>query len=148
MKATTKALIDGYIKKAEKKLEVAKKLLKSSDYEDAVSRAYYAVYHAAQALLLSEGEHAETHKGVITLFGLLFVKTGKFSKNLGKYLANLKDDRESGDYEVFSFIDEETAETAISEAKEFLKETKRYLKVSGILSTEIRKRPRGKGKKD
>lgn len=95
--ATTKALINGYIKKAEKKLGVAKKLLKSGDHEDAVSRAYYAVYHAAQALLLTEGERAETHKGVVTLFGLLFVKTGKFSKNLGKYLANLKDDRESGD---------------------------------------------------
>ncbi len=147
MEATTKALINGYIRKAEKKLEVAKKLLKSSDHEDAVSRAYYAVYHAAQALLLSEGERAETHKGVITLFGLLFVKTGKFSKNLGKYLANLKDDRESGDYEVFSFIDEETAETAISEAKEFLKETKLYLKASGILSTESRKVMQGKGKK-
>jgi uncharacterized protein (UPF0332 family) len=51
--------------------------------------------------LLTEGEKTETHKGVVTLFGLLFVKTGKFSKELGKYLSNLKDDRESVDYEVF-----------------------------------------------
>jgi len=41
------------------------------------------------------------------------VKTGKFSRNLGKYLANLKDERESRDYEVFSYIDKETAETAL-----------------------------------
>lgn len=102
MDETTKALINGYIQKAERKLEVAEKLLKSEDYEDSVSRAYYAVFHATQALLLTEGEHAETHKGVVTLFVLLFVKTGKFSKNIGKCLANLKDDRESGDYEVFS----------------------------------------------
>ncbi len=66
-------------------------------------------YHSRQALLLSEGEKAETHKGVVTLFGILFVKTGKFKKNLGKYLANLKDDMESGDYEVLSYIDKETA---------------------------------------
>ena len=96
MEATTKALVTGYIQKAEKKLEVAEKLFKSGDYEDAVSRAYYAVFHAAQALLLTEGERAETHKGVVTLFGLIFVKTGKFGKNYGKYLANLKDDRERG----------------------------------------------------
>ncbi len=134
MEATTKALIKGYIQKAEKKLEVAERLFKSGDFEDAVSRAYYAAFHAAQALLLTEGEHAETHKGVVTLFGLLFVKTGKFSKNFGKYLANLKDDRESGDYEVFSYIDEETAEMALKEAKEFLHETRRYMERSGLIS--------------
>jgi len=132
LEATTKALINGYIEKAEKKLGVAEKLLKSDDYEDAVSRAYYAVFHAVQALLLTEGQRAESHKGVVTLFGLIFVKTGKFSRNLGKYLANLKDDRESGDYEVFSYIDRETAEIAIAEAKEFLNEGKLYLKEMGV----------------
>lgn len=134
MDLTTKELVKGYFEKAEKKLKVAEKLLRSDDYEDAVSRAYYAVFHAAQALLLTEGEGPATHKGVVTLFGLLFVKTGKFKKDLGKYLANLKDERESGDYEVFSYIDRETAETAIEEAKQFIKETKEYLK--GIIFTE------------
>ena len=128
MKSAVKELIKGYIQKAEGKLGVAKRLFASGDYEDAVSRAYYAVYHATQALLLTEGQRAETHRGVITLFGLLFVKTGKFNKNLGKFLANLKDDRESVDYEVFSYIEKETAETALKEAEEFLKESKIYLK--------------------
>ena len=127
MESATKALIEGYIQKAEKKMDVAEKLLKSSDYEDAVSRAYYAVYHATQALLLTEGEKAETHKGVVTLFGLLFVKTGKFDKKMGRYLANLKDDRETGDYEIFSFLDKESAESAISEAREFIAAATSYL---------------------
>lgn len=128
MDRATKSLIEGYVQKAGKKLKVAEKLFKSGDYEDAVSRAYYAVFHAAQALLLTEGEKAESHKGVVTLFGLFFVKTGKFTRNTGKYLAKLKDDRESGDYEVFSYIDRETAETAISEAQKFIKEGKAYLR--------------------
>ena len=134
MDDTTKKLIIGYIQKAESKLKVAKKLFKSGDYEDAVSRAYYAVFHAAQALLLSEGEKAESHKGVVTLFGLLFVKTGKFNKNIGKYLANLKDDREMGDYEVFSYIDIKTAKTGVNEAKEFIKAAKIYFKKIDIIS--------------
>jgi uncharacterized protein (UPF0332 family) len=128
LKPAVKELIRGYLQKAEKKLQVAERLFASGDYEDAVSRAYYAVFHAAQALLYTEGERAETHKGLVTLFGLLFVKTGKFKKDLGKYLANLKDDRESGDYEVFSYIDRETARDAIKEAKAFIKESKLYLK--------------------
>ena len=133
MENTQKELVKGYLEKAEKKLEVAEHLLAAEDYDDAVSRAYYAVYHASQALLLTEGQKAETHKGVITLFGLLFVKTGKFSRNVGKYLANLKDDREKGDYEIFSFVDKQTAETAVEEATAFIKESKKYLKNIGVI---------------
>lgn len=51
MEATTKEIIKGYLEKAERKLEVAEKLFNSADYEDSVSRAYYAVFHATQALL-------------------------------------------------------------------------------------------------
>jgi uncharacterized protein (UPF0332 family) len=126
-------LISGYLDKADRKLRVAEKLLALGEHEDAVSRAYYAAFHAAQGLLLSEGEHAESHKGVVTLFGLLFVKTGKFDKIFGKYLANLKDDREGGDYEVFSYIDEQTAGRAVREAGEFLDAAKKYLKQLGLL---------------
>jgi uncharacterized protein (UPF0332 family) len=85
----TKTLIDSYTQKAEKKLGVAEKLFEMREHEDCVSRAYYAVFHAAQALLLTEGQRAEIHKGVVTLFSLLFIKTGKFEKNLAEYLSNL-----------------------------------------------------------
>jgi uncharacterized protein (UPF0332 family) len=125
--STTKALITGYFQKAEKKLEVAERLRKFGDVEDAVSRAYYAVFHATQALLLTEGHRAESHKGLVTLFSLLFVKTGKFDRKYGKYLVNLKDDRETGDYEALSYIDEETADNSLREAKEFLQKSKKYL---------------------
>jgi len=37
------------------------------------------------------------------LFGMLLVKTGKFEKKWGKFLANLKDDREAGDYDALSY---------------------------------------------
>ena len=68
--------------KAKDKLRVGEQLLASGDYEDAVSRAYYAAFHCAQALLLWEGLSANTHQGVVSLFGLHFAKTGKLRKNL------------------------------------------------------------------
>ncbi|MEJ2696148.1 MAG: HEPN domain-containing protein [Candidatus Sulfobium sp.] len=64
MKDTLKEVLKGYMENARKKLAVAERLLESGDYDDAVSRAYYAAFHAAQALLLTEGERAETQKGV------------------------------------------------------------------------------------
>lgn len=130
MDKKTLSLIKGYLDKSKGKLVVAKSLLKSKSYEDAVSRAYYAAFHAVQALLLTEGLSAHTHHGVVTLFGLHFVKTGKFDRKFGKYLINLRDERENGDYEIFSVIDEEIAKESLKEAGEFVEEAKRYLTVS------------------
>ena len=96
-------------------------------FDEIVSRSYYAAFHAAQAMLLTEGLTADTHQGIVSLFGLHFAKTGKVNARLGRYLNNLKDDRESGDYDVYSGIDRSDAEHAVREARELLAEAERYL---------------------
>lgn len=58
MEPVTKEMLNGYLAKATKKLQVAQKLHDTGDYEDSVSRAYYAAFHATQALLLTEGQRA------------------------------------------------------------------------------------------
>ena len=127
MDKKVQSLLEGCIQKAGEKLKSARTLFKDESYDDATSRAYYCCFHAAQAVLLTEGLSANTHQGLLNLFGLHFVKTGKFDNRFGRMLSNLKDDRENGDYEIYSAIDRETAQKAIVEAEEFLKETKRYL---------------------
>lgn len=122
-----KELISGYLAKAQDKAHVARELLAKGFWDDAVSRAYYAAFHAAQAALLTEGQRGETHKGLVTLFGLLLVKTGKFEKKWGKFLANLKDDREAGDYDALSYIDEATAQRAVKEADDFVQQVRSYI---------------------
>ena len=124
----SKEILNGYIEAAKEKLDSAEILFKHKKYDDAVSRAYYAVFHCAQALLLSIGVKAESHSGVRQLFGLHFIKNGEFSKKYGKYLKNLKDDRENGDYGIFSILEKDDAQKGIKEAEEFVAETLRYLK--------------------
>jgi len=124
----TSSLLKGYMQKASEKLRAAETLFKAQEYDDAVSRAYYSAYHAAQAVLLTEELAASTHRGLVNLFGLHFVKTGKFDKKFGKFLANLKDDRERSDYEIYSTIDKEEALQAIKEAQQFSSEVRSYLK--------------------
>lgn len=121
------SLLKGSIEKSKDKLRAAETLLKNEEYDDAVSRAYYSSFHAAGAILLTEGLSADTHQGTVNLFGLHFVKTGKFDKKFGRILTNLKDDRENGDYEIYSAIDREVAEEAVQEAREFLKQAEQYL---------------------
>ncbi|MCP9450956.1 MAG: HEPN domain-containing protein [Nitrospira sp.] len=125
-------LIRGYLAKAREKARVARDLYAKGEWDDAISRAYYAAYHAAQAALLTEGQRADTHKGVVTLFGLLLVKTGKLDKRWGKLLSNLKDDREASDYDALSYLDEETARRAVREADEFVAAVDRY--ITGLAS--------------
>lgn len=125
-------LIRGYLAKAREKARVARDLYAKGEWDDAISRAYYAAYHAAQAALLTEGQRADTHKGVVTLFGLLLVKTGKLDKRWGKLLSNLKDDREAGDYDALSYLDEDTARRAVREAEEFVAAVDRY--IAGLAS--------------
>lgn len=129
MDKSAQELIEGLMAKAKEKLAVAEKLLSDTEfYDDVASRAYYAAFHAAQALLKTEGLEADTHQGVASVFGLHFAKPGKIRPRLGRYLNNLKDDRESGDYDVYSGIDRSDAEDSLREAREFVAEAERYLK--------------------
>jgi len=113
---------------AKDKIESAEILFKYRKYDDTVSRAYYAVFHCAQALLISIGIKAESHSGVRHLFGLHFIKNKKFAKKFGRYLRVLKDERENGDYGIFTLINKKDAKEAIKQAKEFLFQTEKYLK--------------------
>ncbi len=92
-----------------------------------MSRAYYAAFHAARAMLSSEGLAPKTHGGVATQFGLHFVKSGKVAPPFGRYLKNLKDDRGEGDCEIYSTVTQAIASNALQEASEFVTEAERYL---------------------
>jgi len=134
-------LIRSYFEKGRAKLAVARELLASGHFDDAVSRAYYAAFHSAQAALLAEGQKPETHRGVVTLFGLLLVQTGKIDRRFGRILSNLKDDRETSDYEAVSYIDEQTARDSVAEAEAFCAEIERHSGQSRS-STEPYRHPR------
>ena len=126
MDESTSQLLDSQMKKARQKLDVASKLIESGDYDDAVSRAYYAAFHAAQAMLASQGVEADTHAGVRTLFHLHFIKSKRLDPKFGRF-KNLKDDREEGDYDIVSTVDSEIARNGLREAKEFVDEAERFL---------------------
>lgn len=128
MDKKTLSFMRGYLEKSRQKLRSAEILLREGSHEDAVSRAYYCAFHAAQAVLLSEGLTADTHQGLVNLFGLHLVKPGRMDKRFGKFLANLKDDCENSDYEIFSAVDEEAARQAVGEAKKFLAHMEKYLR--------------------
>jgi uncharacterized protein (UPF0332 family) len=113
--------IQKFIALATEELETAKILVDMGRYRLCLSRSYYAMYYMSQALLLSEGFEASTHKGLIKLLGLHFVKTGKISNDLAKSLASAYDDRQMSDYNIRFEPTKDEALDAISEAQKFIK---------------------------
>jgi len=93
-----------------------------------VNRAYYAMFYAALALLVTTDSHSSKHSGVIALFDKEFVKNNIVSKELGKMLHEAFESRQEGDYKDYSKIDRKKAAEVLESADEFVKAIKQKLK--------------------
>lgn len=81
-------------------LAAARLLLSAGFLHDAESRLYYAVYHAATALLVAESLQARTHAGVANLLGQHFVRTGRLDSGDGRLFVRMQRYRLEADYSV------------------------------------------------
>jgi uncharacterized protein (UPF0332 family) len=125
--------ISSLIERAERYLKSAGILLKDTDYESSVSRAYYAMFYSAQAVLLTKNLSFSSHKGVISAFGEHFVKTGIFSREMGRELNRAFEKRQVGDYEYTFVISKREAEEILESGKRFVEKVIQYLKAEKVL---------------
>lgn len=119
--------IRDFIKKSEKFLTTAEHALNIGDYDSCVSRSYYAMFFMGEAVLLTKNLSASSHKGVISLFGEHFVKTGIFDREIGKALNDAYDKRLIGDYGIGFIVTEEEARDLLETAQNFVQKLKNYL---------------------
>jgi len=115
------------LERAEKSIQAAKELAASGFYDFAASRAYYAAFYAATAVLLNEGLEFSRHSGVIASIHQRLVKTGKLDKEQGKELNWLFELRNVGDYGVTIHVSQQDAERAVQVAENFLRVIKSLL---------------------
>ncbi|MBI5299234.1 MAG: HEPN domain-containing protein [Deltaproteobacteria bacterium] len=99
--------------------------------EGATSRAYYAAFHATQAVLLTEGLQPKTHQGALYLFNHHFVKRGFIEPEQSQILARAAKYREEADYRHTMIFSEGLAEETIREVSNFLKRMHVFLKQAG-----------------
>lgn len=108
-------------------LQVARELLEKEYYDVSASRAYYAAFYAASALLLNEGMDTSKHSGVIALIHQHFVKNGKLNKEQGRNLNWLFELRSVGDYGVSLHVTQQDAQPAVDIAEDFFEAVKTLL---------------------
>ena len=113
---------------AEDKLDHARRIFEIGLYDDAISRAYYAMFYAAKAALLSEGVDLRKHSSSVTKFRELFVVTGRVDAEYLRYLGRAQSARERSDYAPFVPPSKEGAEEILQAASAFIKKIKEILK--------------------
>jgi hypothetical protein len=118
-----------HLDKAERFLEAAQHDFRDGFFDTAISHAYYAMHHAARALLLLIGESPKTHSGVINVLW----------KNIGKLESIDQDDVEAisrafnrrieVDYGVeFEIPSREVCEEIIQHAVDFVSKSRGEIK--------------------
>ena len=105
------------IEKSGASLRAAELCLGAGLFDDAVSCAYYAAYHMAQALAFSEGFEARTHGGLHDLVNLTFVRSGRLPAQIAKDFAALQRFRESADYARAFHFDQAQASEEVERAR-------------------------------
>lgn len=117
---SVKDLIEYRLHRAVETLEEADYNAKGGYYNAAINRLYYACFYAASALMLANNLETSTHKGIKTMLGLHFVRSGKLDIRYGRIYQQLFENRQSGDYEDFIYCDLELFNELRPQAADFI----------------------------
>lgn len=127
-KAKAEDHIRALLQLADERLTTAKRDLQANAYRDAASRAYYAMFHAASALLNVMKLKFKAHKAAIGLFGEHVVKPGLVDEVYGRMFNKALDLRETADYKVTATITQAQVQEAVGNAEKFVAKVKEALK--------------------
>jgi uncharacterized protein (UPF0332 family) len=104
------ALIKLRLQNARETLRDAHILFESgSSPRSIINRAYYAMYYAALAMLVTVDRSPSKHSGVMAFFDKEFVKSNIVSKELGRMLHDAFESRQDGDYKDYTNVDRQKA---------------------------------------
>jgi uncharacterized protein len=123
--------IGAEVQRGDESLESARILLAAGKHADAVSRAYYAAFHLARALLLTLPEEPRSHGGVERLLQRDFVRAGALDPEVGKLFSRLQKFRQDADYTAEYVFTREGAAEELSAAERFTMAAREVLRVAG-----------------
>jgi uncharacterized protein (UPF0332 family) len=107
-------------------LRAADALLALGLNNDAVSRAYYAAFHYARALLLLEGLEPKSHRGAFALLEKHFEATGRLTRDALSRFARLQTFRSLADYDAGERLPADRAAEEVASARAFVDEARKF----------------------
>lgn len=107
---------------AREELIIADQLLRAGHHRVAISRAYFAVFHAARGRLYAEGIEPKSHAGVQSMWSSHLVKSGHYPPATARVLARLQRYRELADYSLEFVVDEAGAHEDVQAARDLVEQ--------------------------
>lgn len=112
--------VQRHFERAAECTEDARILLENNRFAAAVTRAYYAMFHAATAALLARDIRRSSHHALLAAFGQNFIKTGELDEALYRHLREAFERRQQTDYEAIVRVDREATALLIDRAITFV----------------------------
>ena len=119
---------EALLQKAVESISAAHILSDNGFFDIASSRAYYAMFYSASAMLLNENLRFRKHSGVHAAFGNKIAKAGLLPADLHGWLLDAAKARTAGDYRPDVRISPEEATTHVDRAERFLVEVQAVLR--------------------
>jgi len=114
-------------KRAQDNLEAARIMIAENFSNIAASRAYYAMFYVAEALLMTRGLTFSSHSAVIAAYGREFARFKDLDPKFHRYLIIAQNARLIGDYGVEKNVSADEASQIVEWAEEFLSAAETYL---------------------
>lgn len=100
--------------------------MEAGEYRGANNRAYYAIFHAINAVHAVSGKAYKRHKDAIGSFNKDYVKTEIFPREIGRKIAEAEEIRHVSDYDDFYIASREESQRQVAVAEEFLQMAEQY----------------------
>ncbi len=120
--------VQALLDKARENVRAAEVLRREGFDSIAASRAYYAMFYVAEALLLARlGQSFSSHSALIAAFGREFAKTQLLDPHFHRYLIDSYELRQSGDYDVSATVTSGEAAQTLQWAQDFIAAAETFL---------------------
>lgn len=128
-----KTLIAKKMERAHDDLRFAQALQAQGGYRQAISRAYYAIFAAASAALLTQGITRKKHSGVEAAFNQYLAHKGLVERELAVIYRDAFNARLDADYSDLVEFSESRGQEVLVDAKEFVLHIENFLREQGVL---------------
>ncbi len=121
------AAVEEELVSVEENLTAGRALIDLGLLRPAMTRVYYAVFHAARALLFAEGLEPRSHDGTLHLLNLHYIKPGLLEPKWNRVFSRLQKYREEADYGGAFILDREGLEEESAAAAQFCSRAREIL---------------------
>ena len=118
------------IQTAKENLRSARILLNAEEYKSANNRAYYAIFHAINAVHAISGKAYKRHKDAIANFNKEYVKNEIFPREIGRKINEAEEIRHASDYDDFYIANKDESERQVIVAEEFIALAEQYCNIA------------------